>query len=829
MRYFYRSVKNLDGGVAEFCDVFQILPNGVSTAMLYSLTDDYAEIEILNKCTFEEAASYREKLHEREYIADLPFCFSPCISLISDAEKFKNFVSVLTENGLKNHRTVLFFDVDDIYGDKSETCIKNLKRLKNYGIKLCVGGYGKNINVLDVFADIDLDYFRVSSEYILSSAKSLSALVDFCRANEIKLIVDGVGSVGDLRRLKQNGVSLVCGDAVSAPTEKIDREYLKLKPLNAIEREKYAYKFKQDKIIAEQEKLASEGKKLLKQAKHGAIFESNDYIIADGIKNDRKKPLRNESTDVDALIKDNKLPKAKEIKLDESGNRIRQGVNDTLIETIYALLANSEVKDKERRILRELEIAKQKARAKEEEKFVLEQLEAFIRKTEAEKRALCLYKLIPALKERINYLIELDALALEIEQIEFEEKLEAERKQKEAAELKAIEEKARLEAEKARKAEEEKLELERLYVKEKARLEFEYELSLKKAQESINFAKDKENKLFQISDDGIRKEKEQINAVLPPNAGKVVEAVAYDDVFLPAEIEEEVEAAVYAETYIEADGTLKQEIVKNPVNTFAALSQDSENGNSTPYGKIVEQENESVSEADNLETDNNDFEETFAESDKKKNRELKKAEKRKEKEEKHKSKKLRIEGVDVSVYDESSGDNDDINQNSDREKEVLFSGVTKQEENGLPQTTVADESDGVPSENEVLSDDNALSESESHTAFSGDDFSDDAVSEAGFDENVLNNMPTSDLKERAIQGDFIIDLSYDDGDGHYNEEKKWVDSDGEEYNGYFDQKGRWIDYGYYDEEDVWHDNGFYDGEVFIPYGYFDENGDYIKI
>ena len=157
---------------------------------------------------------------------------------------------------------------------------------------------------------------------------------------------------------------------------------------------------------------------------------------------------------------------------------------------------------------------------------------------------MCLYKLIPALKERINYLIELDALALEIEQIEFAEKLEAERKQKEAAELKAIEDKARLEAEKARKAEEEKLELERLYVKEKARLEFEYELSLKKAQESINFAKDKENKLFQISDDGIRKEKEQINAVLPPNAGKVVEAVAYDDVFLPAEIEEEVEAAV---------------------------------------------------------------------------------------------------------------------------------------------------------------------------------------------------------------------------------------------------------------------------------------------
>lgn len=813
MRYFYRSVKNLDRGVAEFCDVFQILPNDVSTSSLYHLTDDYTEIVELNFCLIEEIAAEKEKLQEWEYVSDLAFCFSPCIALVSDDELFRRFVKLLTERNMKNDRTILFFDVADVYGEKQSICLKNIKRLKSYGIKISVGGYGKNINLMDVFSDMEFDFFRVSAEYILSSNKSLAMLTDFCNADGIKLIADGVTSISDLRRLKQNGVSLVCGSAASEPVEKIDRNYLNLKPLSAIEREKYAYKFKQDKIMAEQLKLASEGKKLLKMAKHGVIYESG-YIIADGNADGRRlnKTPKNERTDVETLIKENKLPKSRAVKLDESGNRIKKGENDSLIESIYSLLANNEVRDKERKILRELEAAKKKARAAEEEKFVISQLEAFIKKTEAEKRALCLYKLIPALKERINYLIELDALALEIEQLELEEKIAFEKKREEEEALKAIEEQARLEAEKARRAEEEKLELERLYAKEKARLEFEYELSLKKAKEA-------EKLLKQSQEPSLQSKTEEKIVVLPPNAGKVVEAVAFYDEFLPAEIEEEVESAVYAETYIEPDGTLKQEVVKSLSNVAESenglLSDDLEQS----YGKTIE-ENPLASESDEENSD------AFSEYDKKKEKEIKKAEKIKEKVEKHKSKKSR------------KNSNAELN---DMSKNAAVEADTENE-------TLSDEDDALSVVDLVLSELPTETESENTLSSDGDeeveiaenserdnderaeDIADEDIDgDDGEESNYDDSDNEAEARERAIDGGFTIDVGYDDGDGHYNEEKQWVDSDGEVYNGYFDVNGRWIDYGYYDEEDVWHDNGYYDGDLFIPYGYFNDDGDYVKI
>ncbi|MGN0796269.1 MAG: hypothetical protein ACI4MT_04890, partial [Christensenellales bacterium] len=462
-------------------------------------------------------------------------------------------------------------------------------------------------------------------------------------------------------------------------------------------------------------------------------------------------------------------------------------------------------------ILKEFEAAKKKARAAEEEKFVISQLEAFVKKTEAEKRALCLYKLIPALKERINYLIELDALALEIEQLEFEERIAFEKKRKEEEELKAIEERARLEAEKIRKAEEERAELEKLYAKEKARLEFEYELSLKKAKET-------ENILKQAQDSSLQSKTEEKVVVLPPNAGKVVEAVAYYDEFLPAEIEEEVESAVYAETYIESDGTLKQEVVKNPAIGAYAENKPLDDLEQ-PYGKTIEETpvlSESVDE----------IEDTFSENNKKKVKEIKKAEKIKEKEEKHKSKKSKNSSVaalnDMSenADDEADSQNEALSDEDNALSDVdlvLFESQTETEsENSLS---------AVDGEEIERTEDFATDNEESD-----EDSADEEIDGSGVDVPSLDDSDSEiEARERAIDGGFTIDIGYDDGDGHYNEEKQWVDSDGEVYNGYFDVNGRWIDYGYYDEEDVWHDNGYYDGDLFIPYGYFNEDGDYVKI
>ncbi len=790
LQYFYRSVKNLDNGEAEFCDVYQVLPGGASTALFYSVAYDFDEISKLNEETFKVAAKYAHRLYEREYIDELRLCFSPCVDFISSDEAFKNFLNLLAKFNLKNDKTVLFFDTADIYDRNKEKNLKNLRRLKSYGVRISVGGYGSNINLMDVFSDLQFDYFRVSAAYVLSSAKALSVLSDFCRENDVKLIADGVSSVSELRRLKQNGVALVCGDAVSEPKTEIDREYLGLKPLTAVEREKYVYKLKQDKILAEQQRLVTDGKKLLKKARHGAIYESDDYIVADGTTPKVKTKRIIKTDNVSELIGENKLPKEKQIKLDESGKRIKKEFENSLIESIYALLANDEVKDKERRILRELELAKKRAKAAEEAKFVLAEIEAFMKKIEEEKRELCLDRLVPALYERMNYLTELDALAIELEQLEIEEKIEAERKEKEEAERRAAEEKVRLEQEKIRLEEERKKQLEELYVKEKARLEFEYELSIKKSEAEAKIKAAEEALAKKKAEETQAKSK--VKAM--PNEGKVVEAVAYDDIFLPAEIEEEVSSYVFADAYVEPDGTLKQELPhqSQPATAnFLATNED------TMPSKTIEQSSNALNTAE--ENEGNNLGETASDS-------------------------IANNAVDSNIVGENSQDIDLQENARVSNDEHHVAELSAENEQLADEPKIEPSVQGSDSGNN----DDAMQTAENATEGNLADLFDATPKAEIHGGSKLIPKETS-ISERAVEGDFIIDLSYDDGDGHYNDKKQWVDSDGEVYDGYFDQQGRWIDYGYYDDDDNWHDNGFYDGELFIPYGYFDDDGNYIKI
>lgn len=68
-------------------------------------------------------------------------------------------------------------------------------------------------------------------------------------------------------------------------------------------------------------------------------------------------------------------------------------------------------------------------------------------------------------------------------------------------------------------------------------------------------------------------------------------------------------------------------------------------------------------------------------------------------------------------------------------------------------------------------------------------------------------------------------------EGHYNEYGQWVDGDGRIYDGYFDEKGRWIDYTFSDANGEVVDNGYFDDKIgkWIAFGYFDGRGAYHKL
>lgn len=65
-------------------------------------------------------------------------------------------------------------------------------------------------------------------------------------------------------------------------------------------------------------------------------------------------------------------------------------------------------------------------------------------------------------------------------------------------------------------------------------------------------------------------------------------------------------------------------------------------------------------------------------------------------------------------------------------------------------------------------------------------------------------------------------------EGGYNEYGQWVDADGVAYDGYFDEQGRWIDYTYADRDGEVVDNGYFDSKIgkWVAFGYFDGRGGY---
>ncbi len=81
------------------------------------------------------------------------------------------------------------------------------------------------------------------------------------------------------------------------------------------------------------------------------------------------------------------------------------------------------------------------------------------------------------------------------------------------------------------------------------------------------------------------------------------------------------------------------------------------------------------------------------------------------------------------------------------------------------------------------------------------------------------------------EGNWVEYEQFDAGrEGHYNENAQWVDADGTVYDGYFDEEGRWIDYSYSDPNGEIVDNGYFDNKIgkWVPFGYFDEKGNYHK-
>ena len=961
INYFYRPVKNLDLNLVEFCDVYQILSDGTNVSSLYGLIDDKSFMSLC-EAAFLKASQYRTSLYEREFIDTFKLCFSPTSEYLKNSDNFKRLIKYLDSVNLRTKDTVLFFDVSDVFG-KGDFFVKNLKHLKSYGLQVCLGGFGNDINLIDVFAEPFFDYFRVSAKYV-SNVTNLSLLYEACSKNGVKLIVEGVDKISDFRAVRAGKVSLVAGDAVCRSVEEVDRKTLGLKPLTSAEADRFAYRLSREKIAQEQNLLLRDGKKLLKRARHDFNYETGEFIIASSRQNApvvEKAPSVDES-ETARLLKQGKLPKPKDIKLDESGNEMREEYNDSIIESLYALVADKSVLDKERAI--KAEILRQKALREEEERKarIAETKKARIQAELAEKKRI-LPNLIYALESRIDYLIDLDRIRVELDALvekEIIELLEQERIESEKLE------KQKREAEKEKLAAKayaqiQQVELNKKQEEEIARLKAELEEAKKLKEERTalreeNAAPKKIRKPLDLGEYVPATIEEEVPAFLEDD---FYIATIDDSEFLQSEIytpkkklskkerkaeekrreiektlvyDEPVQRAYSAksEEYndalgrtgvsggAEADGTTadisalhnatadngaEQTLPPKTVATakepvFEAVLSSEDEGQCQATVGYYEQEPDADTEG---------IEETEAMGEPQateENEVTAAIEAIEETEDKTKTDNDKDDIVRESEYaDVAEGDGLDVQSADNDNNETGASAIENGEgalqggehdwqvrahgdiivahQNGLAEDGIASDGERIGADGlngtETAVGEKIATEAEGEPGIEDErpDSAESADGDTGESEDIENQTEVesagvrfddertdegaenssdgealseqteqpsdegngeseqdekAEQKKRVFDGGYDIDKDYDDGDGHYDDDFKWIDSEGEEYNGYFAKNGNWIDYGYFDSADEWHDNGYRDEDgVWIPDGYFNDDGDFVKI
>lgn len=957
LNYFYRPVKNLDLNRIEFCDVYQILSDGTNVSSLYGFLEDKSSFMALCEAAFLKASQYRTSLYETEFIDSFKLCFSPTTEYLKNSDNFKRLVKYLDSVNLRTKDTVMFFDVSDIYGAHKDAFIKNLKHLKSYGLQICVGGFGDDINLIEVFAEPFFDYFRVSAKYV-SNIANLSLLTEACSKNGVKFIVEGVDKISDFRAVRAGKVSLVSGDAVCKSVETVDRKTLGLKPLTSAEADRFAYRLSQEKITKEQNLLLKDGKKLLKRARHDFNFDTGEFIVASSRQNVPVVERRANSAENETvkLLKEGKLPKPKEVKLDESGNEMMEEYNNSIIESLYALVADKSVKDKETAVKQEI-LRREALKAEEEKKAKAEaELNARLERALAEKKRI-LPHLLYALESRIDYLIDLDRIRIELDAIveqEIIELLEQERKESETL---------------ARQKEE--AERDRLAAEAYAKIQAD-ELNKKQAEEIARL------KAELLKAEKLKADRAPLQTVAaqPTKIKKPIELGE----FVPATIEEEVPAFIEDDFYIASIDdseflkseiyTPKKKLSKKekkaeekrreiektlvydlPVQKAVYNSGGSAGIAQTAYGKSPAVRTEAPTEteisdnpltaqgeqallgepfdrawgecAENTMTDNKEAEMTEESDSEKLNGNAESAtdneamgtesESAEEDGEpfnlKNEAVTLEREESEITADSEKDKHPAQSTETEDSDTALENAPVSESEENAQCETektegnlynpeqesgqTAETATDEVPHKNLDLepAENIMLSERRNDT---GEKFEVETVGEAVYDtqahqgestqpdivdggnkaetqtedENVADGdslaltdgeeegvLPPNETlaftetesggeeanereeddqkaqqKKRVFDGGFDIDKEYDDNDGHYNADFKWIDSDGEEYNGYFAKNGNWIDYGYFDSGDEWHDNGYRDENgMWIPDGYFNDDGDFVKI
>lgn len=252
--FFFRGVadSSTKNKMVVFVDAFQIMNDRylgrMSVCNYFYIAESSVRINELNVIAFEELRNYDLVMRENFLIPDVTYCLAVSTRFLDNDKDFDILLTLLKEYGYKKNNLIISFFVSSLVS-LDEKGRARYNRLRKAGYKICASAYGEDYNSLDVFSEFNFDYLRCESQYFDATPnkkKVLAMLVNFCKANKIGFIMEGVDSPAQYARYKREGVKLMTGRAVSKLSRWVTNEFLGVKAPAGNEKEAYLKKLQKD-------------------------------------------------------------------------------------------------------------------------------------------------------------------------------------------------------------------------------------------------------------------------------------------------------------------------------------------------------------------------------------------------------------------------------------------------------------------------------------------------------------------------------------------------------------------------------------------------------
>lgn len=232
-----------------FVDAFQVLNDRylgrMSVCNYFYIAENSVRINELNIIALEELRNYDLVMRENFLIPDnIVYCMPISVRFLDNDKDFDVLMQTLKDCGYKKTNLVISFFVSTLT-KLDESGVARYNRLRKAGYKICASAFGEEYNSLDVFAQFNFDYLRCESAYFDASDKKkrvLAMLVNYCKANKVGFVMEGVDTPGQLARFKRDGVKIMTGRAVSKLSRWVTNEFLGLKDPTGKAKEEYLKK-----------------------------------------------------------------------------------------------------------------------------------------------------------------------------------------------------------------------------------------------------------------------------------------------------------------------------------------------------------------------------------------------------------------------------------------------------------------------------------------------------------------------------------------------------------------------------------------------------------